>query len=214
MFFSFILNMLGYKISPSVFKAFDKQHIGIFPHTSKMEFCILILALLSTDLRKKICFCVAEKYMNIPILSQIIVYFGGFFVIKGSGVTLSTIEFLKKNPDKILFISPEGSLSAREWRTGFLYISKGANIPIIICGIDFSDHTFKSIDDEIYVDDVKETLKICQEKFSNSRIAPLYPECSYPRINLPKNTVTSYLPFSGKMFVFILLVFFIKIIFC
>jgi 1-acyl-sn-glycerol-3-phosphate acyltransferase len=47
-----------------------------------------------------------------------------------------------KHKDKYkIVISPTGSTSKRHWRSGFFYIAKELNIPIIIAGVDYKNKT-------------------------------------------------------------------------
>lgn len=51
------------------------------------------------------------------------------------------INLFKENKQLVLLIPPEGSRSLREeWKTGFYYVAKGANVPI---GFGYIDYTTK-----------------------------------------------------------------------
>jgi lysophospholipid acyltransferase (LPLAT)-like uncharacterized protein len=198
-----LLNILGFTIDPSFIKAFSKQRIGIFPHTSLCETGILLLTMWATNSRGKACFAVTRRFMESSITGPFLRYFGGFSVIPGSGVTKSTIEYLKEHPDVSLAISPEGSLSPREWKTGFFYIARELQIPIVVFGIDFEKHIIRCHLDEEIIIGPEETpeLKMDDIKtmFSRSGIVPLFPENSNPRINGSEGKITSYIPFQGKI---------------
>lgn len=209
-----LLKTFGFTVDPSMIECLKKQRIGIFPHTSKIEVCILSLVLWSTNNRGKICFAVAHKYMEIPILGHILAYFGGFPVINGTGVTKSTIKFLKENPDKSLAISPEGSLQPKEWKTGFFYIAKELQIPIVVFGIDFNTHVIKCcLDKEIMIqhtDDPKDKIPEIMEIFRETEITPLFPLNSYPIIKNSIWKTTSYIPLQGKIFLLLSLIIILK----
>ena len=197
------LNVMGFTIDPNFIESTKKQRIGLFPHTSLIESVILSIALWATDSRGKVCFCVAQTYMDSSITGPILRYFGGFPVITGSGITKSTIEYLKSHPDVSFAISPEGSLSPKEWKTGFFYIARELQIPIIILGIDFEKHIIRCrLEEEIIIkpEETPETkLDDIKAMFSRSGIIPLFPENSNPRIDGSDGKITSYIPFQGKL---------------
>ena len=196
------LRALGFTVDPSFERALQKQRIGIFPHTSYIEVCLACLALWATGTRTKIAFCVARRYMEMPVIGSVLAYFGGFPVGPNSGVVSSTVKFLQENPDKSLAISPEGSLGPLPWKSGFFYIAKLTGIPIIIGGIDFANHTILCRDEHEYTvgpdDEFDKFLPVIQEAFASCGIAPLWPEGSNPKIILPVGTETSCVPLANK----------------
>lgn len=214
---SILLNILGYKIDESFIEGFKKQRIVIIPHTSKLEVVILCIALFKTNNRKNICFCVTNKYMKIPILGNILSYFGAFSVIEGTGVTNSTIEFMKKHKNKSLIISPEGALSAKEWKKGFFYIAQGTSAPISVGGICFNRHIITcNINEEILItktDEYNSRINEIKDDFINSGICPRFPGNSFPEVQLCWNANPSYLPIKNEFtFItsFITLLFYFK----
>lgn len=202
--YSCILYLLGYKIDPSIYNLFNKQKVGIFPHTSLCEAGILFLVMMATGMNKKICFAVTHEYMENRFTGFWLRMAGGFPVIKGTKMTEYIIEYLKQHPEKSLAISPEGALSPKEWKSGFFYIAKAVEAPIVTCGIDFSTHTIKvdskeyNIPSEATYDECVDNIK---EMFSKSGIIPLYPENSNPRILMKSNIQTSMIPFERLVFI-------------
>lgn len=134
---SALLNILGYKVDSSFHWGLQKQRIGIFPHTSRCEVVLVCLALQKFDLRNRICFAVANQYIENPIIGPFLTFFGGFPVYQNNNTTRKTVEYLRENENKSLAISPEGRLIANEWRSGFYHIAKELKLPVIVCGVDF-----------------------------------------------------------------------------
>lgn len=214
---NFLLWLMGYK---NEIYSLDKQYIIIFPHTTKLE-AFILLCLLLCNKNIDICFYVANKYMKLPILGTLLKYFGAIDVKEGEGMVDSTVEYLKKHENKSLLISPEGSLSFKEWKSGFFHIARLTSIPIIIGGVDFHKHRIVCNKKHLiyiqkndkYGDRVEEIKNI----FSNSRIYPCHPEHSNPPIigtcgfneNI-ENVSTSYFPFNTylifSIFIFYLLI--------
>lgn len=197
------LKVMGFTIDPKFTDAYNRQRVGIFPHTSKIEACIFAFSIWATNMRGKACFAVAHQYMETPIVGSILAYFGGFPVYKGTGVTKATINYLRENPDKCLAISPEGSLGPKEWQTGFFYIARELQIPIIVFGIDFEKHIIKYYSDEEILlgseDKPDDRMDDIKAMFSRSGIIPLFPENSNPMINNSKGKITSYIPLQGEI---------------
>lgn len=190
--FRFILFVLGYKIDKSVVDYIrnGKQHVIIFPHTTKFEGIIGCLFLAS--FKRFFCFGVASSQMD--LYGYILAYFGGFRIEnlkKGSGTVKSISEFLILNKDKSLFLSPEGDLDAVEWKSGFFHIAKETGIPITIAGIDFVDHIIKMSDVSFTItkeDNFIKNIGPIKEAFANSKIYPYYPEGSNPKIPCTEKT--------------------------
>lgn len=197
------LSVLGYRIDNSFCEAFKKQRVIIFPHTSRCESILGCLALIATGNSHNVCFPVARQYMETPIIGNILQYFGGVKVVNGSGMTNSMIEYMKQNKHKLFVISPEGSLSAKEWKSGFFYIAKGINSPIYVGGIDFVNHVIKvNLDTEIEIsqDDTYENkVEEIKNVFANCKIYPLYSGCSNPDVITPKEMKSHFIPLN-RMF--------------
>lgn len=207
MFSKILLDLLGYKVDETLIEGFSKQRICIFPHTSYFESMIVILAISAYDLRDNVCFACAHEYIDSWITGWLLKYFGGFAVKKRNNTTESIISYMKANPNKVLAISPEGSLGPKEWKNGFFYIAQGTCAPIAIWGVDFSTHTIRAIPGDYYISTANipdEVVPKIKKIFSNSGIAPLYPENSNPKIILPKGTKTSMLPLRGRIFVYVI----------
>ena len=65
-------------------------------------------------------------------------------------------------------ITPEGTRKANpEWKRGFYYIAKGANIPILLAGIDFATKTI-TIDTEFHpTDDIEKDMREIKRYFKD-----------------------------------------------
>lgn len=202
---SLILKLINYNIDKDFIEAFKTQRLVIFPHTTKMEAFLICMALWATGNRKNFCFCVAIEYMNIPILGSILSYFGAFPILKGTGMTETTIRYLKENKNKSIAISPEGSLSPKDWKKGFFYIAKGASIPISIGGVNFKTHTITCQLDQYHIkeDDTYESKEVELKKaFAECGINPKFPSNSNPYINGSEET--TYLSMRGKINILVL----------
>ena len=63
------------------------------------------------------------------------------------------VELFKEQHDFVFSISPEGTRSyVEKWKTGFYYIAKGANIPVVMVAFGFNNKEIK-ISDPYYLTD-------------------------------------------------------------
>ena len=61
---------------------------------------------------------------------------------KSNNLVDAVVNIFKEDPYFKLALAPEGTRSAvKKWKTGFYYIAKGSNIPIVPCGLDFKKRT-------------------------------------------------------------------------
>ncbi len=115
----------------------EKYIICLAPHTSNWDFLIGQLyngaeGLHSNFMMKKEWFfwplgVLFRKLGGIPVYRQ-----------KHTRMTDAMAETARKASEFRLCITPEGTRSrVEEWKKGFYYIAQGANIPILLYGIDY-----------------------------------------------------------------------------
>jgi 1-acyl-sn-glycerol-3-phosphate acyltransferase len=71
---------------------------------------------------------------------RLLLWMGGIPVDRGaaSGLVQTTVDAFARESAFLLVVSPEGTRSkTREWKTGFYRIAQGANVPILLCYVDF-----------------------------------------------------------------------------
>ena len=143
-FARFILfTILGWKFEGDFPRDIKKYVVIAAPHTSWVDFPIAILARMSSGLM--INFIGKASLFNGP--------FGFFF--KGLGGTPvdrsksnnlvdAIIDIFNAKDEFRLGLSPEGTRKkVSTWKTGFYYIAKGANIPIVMATLDFENKRLK-----------------------------------------------------------------------
>ena len=215
MLLEIVMFILGYKVDQSVYDAFKSQKVIIYSHTSRIECVILCLFLQLSGNRKNICFPVAQEYMETPILGICLEYFGAVKILKGTGMTSSLITYMKENPNKLLMISPEGSLSAKEWKSGFFYIAKELKIPIHIAGNDFVNHKLIcNLNISLTPrsnDEFKDRISELHKMFAESKIYPLYPENSNPTVLMDPKMKPMMIPLNRKIILLIIILIIINI---
>ena len=114
------------------------------PHTHWVDFFIAIFAR-SLFKQKKVSFIGKKELFKFP-LKYFLEWLGGMPVNRGSNSNSvdSIVEIFNKNKTFILGISPEGTRKkVNKWKTGFYYIAKGANVPIVMATLDFGNKQIK-----------------------------------------------------------------------
>ncbi|MBN2519314.1 MAG: 1-acyl-sn-glycerol-3-phosphate acyltransferase [Bacteroidales bacterium] len=152
----------------------NKYIIISAPHTSNIDFIVGALYLLSVNQKAK--FLIKKELFVFP-LSLILKILGGIPVNRkktGNMVTFLVNEFLKKE-NFILIITPEGTRKKQtRWRSGFYYISKQANVPVVLSSIDYKSKILKISDPYIITNDMETEIKTMKKYFK--QIHPKYPE--------------------------------------
>lgn len=134
-FAGLLLRMAGWTVEITV-PDYDKCIICVAPHTSNWDFILGKLAYASVG--RKAGFLMKEAWFFWP-LGYFFRAIGGIAVPKKRGGKLTDyiIERFKKVPKMHLAVTPEGTRSkVTQWRTGFLHIAEGADVPIVLGAID------------------------------------------------------------------------------
>lgn len=155
-FAKFILfTILGWKFEGEFNKTIKKYVVIAAPHTSWVDFPIAILTRMSSGIM-------------INFIGKASLFKGPFgFIFKALGGTPvdrsknnkmvdAIIEIFNSKEEFRLGISPEGTRKkVSTWKTGFYYIAKGANVPIVMATLDFENKKIK-ISEPFYTTEDKE----------------------------------------------------------
>jgi 1-acyl-sn-glycerol-3-phosphate acyltransferase len=152
----FILEtILGWKLENDFPKDIKKYVIIVAPHTSWVDFPIAILSRMVSG--TMVHFIGKSTLFKAP--------FGFFFKIlggtpvdrtKNNNLVDAVIDVFNKKEVFRLALSPEGTRKkVATWKTGFYYIAKGANVPVVMATLDFGRKKIK-ISEAYYPTDNKE----------------------------------------------------------
>ncbi len=95
----------------------------------------------------------------------------------GKSLTDQIIEDFKNRKYLNLAVTPEGTRSYTEtWRTGFLYIAYGAQVPIQLGVIDFSNKKIIIKEEYTPTQDIEKDMKFIKNFYSQYPQAGKYPE--------------------------------------
>lgn len=134
-FSKFLLSLFGWTVSCTV-PDYPKCIICVAPHTSNWDFILGELSYWS--LGRKTGFLMKKSWFVFP-LGYIFKALGGIPVNRKKSVSLTDtlIEEFKKASRMSMAISPEGTRKkVSEWKTGFIRIANGANVPIVLGAVD------------------------------------------------------------------------------
>jgi 1-acyl-sn-glycerol-3-phosphate acyltransferase len=156
----FIFNtLLGWKVVHG-FPSKPKKYVIIAaPHTSWQDFPIGILARNTSGI--KINFIGKNSLFKGP--------FGFFFRSlggtpvdrsKNNNLVEAIIDIFNSKDEFKLALSPEGTRKKVEkWKTGFYYIAKGANVPIVMATLDFGKKEVKISEPYYTTDDMEKDFE-------------------------------------------------------
>jgi 1-acyl-sn-glycerol-3-phosphate acyltransferase len=143
-FSSFILfKLLGWKLINDFPQDIKKYVVIAAPHTSWMDFPIAILARMSSG--TMVNFIGKGSLFKGPF-GFIFRLLGGTPVDRSQNNNLvdSIVQLFNTKEEFRLGISPEGTRKkVAKWKTGFYYIAKGANVPIVMATLDFGEKQIK-----------------------------------------------------------------------
>lgn len=172
-----LLDWAGWKVDISVPKR-DKCVICVAPHTSNWDFILGLFAYRS--LGRKANFLMKDFWFFFP-LKYLLFALGGIPVPrKGKGtesLTEKVINLYNNNSYLNLAVTPEGTRSfTSKWKTGFLYISYGAHVPIQLGVIDYSTKTVMITKEYQPTGDVTEDMNNIRLYYRAFKSAALYPD--------------------------------------
>ncbi|WP_299061234.1 1-acyl-sn-glycerol-3-phosphate acyltransferase [uncultured Polaribacter sp.] len=138
-----LFTILGWKLEGDFPKSPLKYVVVVAPHTSWVDFPIAILTRMASG--TMIQFIGKKSLFKWP--------FGFFFrMLGGTPVDRSksnnfvdgVVATFNSKKEFRLALSPEGTRKkVATWKTGFYYIAKGANVPIVMAALDFGNKKIK-----------------------------------------------------------------------
>lgn len=150
-----LFTLLGWKMDKNFPLDLKKYVVIAAPHTSWIDFPVAILARMSSGIM-------------INFIGKASLFKGPFgFFFRGLGGTPvdrsknnnlvdAIVQIFNAKDEFRLGLSPEGTRKkVKRWKTGFYYIAKGANVPIVMATLDFENKRIK-ISDPYYTTDDKE----------------------------------------------------------
>lgn len=171
-----LLKITGWKVDITAPRR-ERCIICVAPHTSNWDFILGLCAYHS--LGRKANFLMKKFWFFFP-LGFLLKALGGIPVPsrnKKSNLTDEIIDKFETSEYINLAVTPEGTRSkVDKWRTGFLYISYGAKVPIQLGVIDYSTKKVIVKDEYFPTGDIETDMKYVKEYYSRYIDAGKYPE--------------------------------------
>lgn len=159
-----ILNMLGWKIVGDPANDIKKKLYIVVPHTSNMDFFLGTLVKWTKGFNVNF---LGKESLFFPPLGWIISYFGVVPVKKGSNQIDQIIDLFNTREKLSYGLAPEGTRSKVEkLRTGFYYIAKGANVPVIMVTFDYGNKVVTFREPYFVSDDKEKDLAYIEEYYT------------------------------------------------
>ena len=157
--------------------------VGCLSHTSKFDAFLLVLYGYHPFFSKSLT----------VMMPQCFTYFSWLFrrlrfipsprlEDSGNNFVKSTTELLKQNNKNILFISPEGTIKAKKWRSGYFWLARELYWDIRVCGFDYK--TKRIVISQPYKRYYYPSQESIESRLLNSmsKITPLYPQNCYANV--------------------------------
>lgn len=115
--------------------------IAVAPHTSNWDFVIGVMTLFTLDINLNF---IGKHTLFRGWFGRWLRSLGGVPAdrTKAHGLVGEVIDAFNTNDRMILALSPEGTRTlSKGFKTGFLHIARGANVPIVLAYFDFPNRT-------------------------------------------------------------------------
>ncbi len=172
----FLLDLFHWKVKITAPRR-NKCVICVAPHTSNWDFILGLFAYKS--LGRNANFLMKKFWFFFP-LKYLLESLGGIPVARNNkkgSLTESVISLFKERDYVNLAVTPEGTRSKTEkWKTGFLYIAYGADVPIQLGVIDYKNKEIIIEDEYEPTGDVEKDMEAIRAYYSKFTEAARYPE--------------------------------------
>jgi 1-acyl-sn-glycerol-3-phosphate acyltransferase len=157
--------LLGWKLQGKFPSHLDKFVIIVVPHTSWWDF---LLGLLVREVWNEQINYIGKKSLFDSPLGWFFKWTGGTPIDRSkiSDTVKATAQIFSERKKFRLALSPEGTRKKVEkWKTGFYFIAKIANVPIVLIAFDYGKKEIKVSEPYIVTDNQEADFKNFQDFF-------------------------------------------------
>jgi len=166
----FILyTLLGWKTKGSFPKELKKYIIIAAPHTHWLDFPLGIAIKYAEELPANY---IGKASLFKPPFGFIFRWLGGAPVErnKNSNKVQAIVDLFNSKERFVLGMSPEGTRKRIDkWKTGFYYIAKGANIPIVMTTLNFGEKEVKISEPYYLTSNMEEDMEFIYRFFKGAK---------------------------------------------
>lgn len=178
-FFKKIFQMQGWRVQSKALQGVKQSITIAAPHTSNLDFPLSMAAFDSMGLQVK--FTIKKEWVRFPF-KTIMSNLGAIAIDRSprrqeyprQSMVDVMANLFNDNPELHILVTPEGSRSLRtEWKTGFWYAAKKANVPILLGFLDYKEK-IAGVAKVIYPSDFESDMREIMQFYSN--VTPRHPE--------------------------------------
>lgn len=161
--------LMGWKLIGKFPGHLDKFVIIVVPHTSGLDF---FLGLLIREVWNEQINFIAKKSLFEPPFGWFFRWMGGAPIdrSKSSDTVTATAKIFERRKKFRLALSPEGTRKkVDQWKTGFYYIAKTADVPIVLIAFDFGNRIIKVSEPQHTTDDKTSDFSVYETFFQGVR---------------------------------------------
>ena len=137
-----VLRLRGWGIEGN-FPDVARLVVAVAPHTSNWDFVHGAAAMFALDLKASF---IGKHTLFVWPVAGFFRWMGGIPVDRSAarGVVGEAVDSFRDGRMQLLAIAPEGTRRKVErFRTGFLHIARGARVPVVLVGLDYSTRTVR-----------------------------------------------------------------------
>ena len=160
-----LLSALGWKTIGELPVNEKKMIIIVAPHTSNWDFVMGVIIRGAMGFKANF---LGKKSLFKKPFGSIFTGLGGIPVDRSVSQNMveQVVDIANKRSTFILAIAPEGTRGkVKKWRTGFYYIALKANIPIIMCQLDYEHKKARFLDPFHPTGNIDQDLRYIQSQF-------------------------------------------------
>lgn len=134
-----IFNMLGWKMHGDIPDGIDKCVIIVAPHASNVDYLFGIVA--SFKVRLPVRYLIKEEWLRPIVIGRLLKSWGALGITRSERKNMVNYmaELLKREEKIALAFPPEGTRKlVTKWKTGFYYVALKAEVPIVMCSMDYA----------------------------------------------------------------------------
>lgn len=140
-----VLYLTGWKPLPKILEYIledEDKLVLIYPHTSYWDsFYMIMYRLANPPILGDLYFLIRPDFLDIPLFGKFLMSIGAIKATcshrKNGGRVQGIVNFLKKKERFHLVISPKGTTSKAQWRSGYYYITSQLDARITVVGFDY-----------------------------------------------------------------------------
>ena len=169
-----VVRMLGWRLEGEAPK--ENKYVAIFaPHTSNWDAFFGLCIRFGIEERSA-SWMLKDNFFRFPV-AGLLRWLGAIPIDRGraSNVVNPVVEIFNERDEMVLGITPEGTRKrVPKWKKGFYYIAVKANVPILMCYVDFA-RKVAGIGPILYpTGDIDADMRTFRDFYST--ISPKYPD--------------------------------------